>query len=321
VIGVSINYRLGPFGFMASSEIQDEGSMNAGLKDQLMALQWIYENIEAFGGDPEKITIWGESAGAESVAMLLMAYGGKLKNLFRGAIMESGSSTTQQYYPVSYWQPQYNNITKLVGCDQDKDTLGCLRAVDIDKLAHVLNITNGLLTKTYQPTVDGDFIPDFPKTLLAQRKFVNVPMISGANLDEGTSFGPGNVNTTQQIQAWLEKSIPTLSQSTINTLLKLYPNDPSEGSPYGTGDLYSNSTFGLQYKRGASIGGDFVMIGPRRFTCETWARAGAKVYSYNWNQSDYTTAPQAGSTHFQEVVYVFDNPSSTFPQSEGNILS
>lgn len=320
VIGVSINYRLGPFGFMASSEVEDDGSMNAGLKDQLMALRWINENIEAFGGDPDKVTIWGESAGGMSVSMLLIAYGGKLKHLFRGAIMESGSLTTQQYYPVSHWQEQYNNITKLVGCDQEKDTLKCLRAVDIDKLAPVLNVTNGMITQTYGPTIDGDFIPDWPKSLMAKGKFVKVPMISGANLDEGTAFGPGNVNTTEDIQNWMEKKIPTLSKSTIKTILKLYPNDPSQGSPYGTGDLYSNSTFGLQYKRGASIGGDTHMIGPRRLMCETWAKAGEKVYSYNWNQSDYTTAPQSGSTHFQEVVYVFDNPATSFPQSKGKNL-
>ncbi|OZJ04896.1 hypothetical protein BZG36_02513 [Bifiguratus adelaidae] len=318
VIGVSINYRLGAFGFLASSEVLHAGDMNNGLKDQILALRWIQENIGAFGGDPTKVTIWGESAGGESVAMLLTAYGGKLNGLFRGAIMESGSSTTQQYLPVGAWQGQYRNLTKFAGCDKAADSLQCLRTAPIEKLVTFFNVTNGLghtLIK-YNPTVDGDVIPQWPKDLLAQGKFVNVPMISGANLDEGTAFGAGKVDTTKELSAWLTQSYPTLHKSTVSEILRLYPNDPSIGCPYGTGNLYSNKTFGLQYKRGSSIGGDIVMVAPRRLTCETWTKAGAAVYSYNWNQSDYTTPPQAGSTHFQEVVYVFDNPAKSFPQSK-----
>lgn len=291
--------------------------MNNGLKDQLLAIRWIKENIEAFNGDANKITIWGESAGGESVAMLLMAYGGKLQGLFQGAIMESGSATTQQYEPMSYWQPQYETITKMVGCDNQKSSLECLRQVDINKLVPAVNMSDGHITKSYGPTIDGDFIPDWPKNLLQQGRFVKVPMISGANLDEGTSFGPGNVNTSQQIENWLNTTYTSLKPSTIAKILDLYPNNPALGSPYGTGHLYTNATYGLQYKRGSAIGGDIVMVGPRRLMCEVWSNAGEDVYSYNWNQSDYGTAPQAGSTHFQEVVYVFDNPSSTFPQSSG----
>lgn len=291
--------------------------MNLGLKDQLLAFRWVKENIEAFGGDPNQITIWGESAGGESVAMHLFAYGGKLEGVFQRAIMESGSATTQQYYPVSHWQSQYDKIIKLTGCNKQKDSLECLRTVDIKKLVPIVNVTNGIITKNYSPTVDGDYIPDWPKNLLAQGRFVRVPMISGANLDEGTSFGPGNVNTTKQVKQFLRKFSKSLTSSSINTLLRLYPNVPALGAPYGTGDLYSNETFGLQYKRGASIGGDLVMVGPRRLMCETWSKAGAVVYSYNWNQSDYGTPVWIGSTHFQEVVYVFDNPSPTFPQSSG----
>lgn len=317
IIAVSINYRLGPFGFLASEEVQKEGSLNNGLKDQVAALNWIKENIEAFNGDPSQITIWGESAGGESVAMLMIAYGGKLKSLFHRGIMESGSATTQQYRPISYWQEQYVNITKLAGCANQSDTLDCLRKVDINKLVPIVNVTNGMIKKTYSPTIDGDFIPDWPKNLLRSGKFVKIPIISGANMDEGTSFGPGNVNTTDQIVNWLSTTYTGLKNSTIKKILSLYPNNPTKGSPYGTGNLYSGPAYGDQFKRGSAIGGDIVMIGPRRLTCEVWSEAGVDVYSYNWNQSDYGTGASAGTTHFQEVVYVFDNPSSSFPVSGG----
>jgi carboxylesterase type B len=71
IIGITINYRLGPWGYLASSEILDDGAANAGLRDQRMAFQWIKENIAAFGGDCDKITIMGESAGATCELMFL----------------------------------------------------------------------------------------------------------------------------------------------------------------------------------------------------------------------------------------------------------
>jgi carboxylesterase type B len=317
IVAVSINYRLGPFGFLASEEVQKDGSLNNGLKDQVAALKWIKDNIEAFNGDSSQITIWGESAGGESVSMLMLAYGGKLKSLFHRGIMESGSATTQQYRPISYWQEQYVNITKLVGCDKQSDTLKCLRQADINKLVPVMNVTNGMIRKTYSPTIDGDFIPDWPKNLLQSGRFTKIPIISGANMDEGTSFGPGNVNTTDQIVHWLSTGYTGLKNSTIQKILTLYPDNPTKGSPFGTGNLYSEPVYGSQFKRGSAIGGDIVMIGPRRLTCEVWNEAGVDVYSYNWNQTDYGTPGSAGTTHFQEVVYVFDNPSTSFPQSSG----
>ena len=91
-IGITLNYRLSAWGFISSSEVTGTGNTNLGLRDQRMALQWIQENIGAFGGDPAKVTIWGESAGAMSVGYHLIAYGGRDDRLFRAAIMESEGS-------------------------------------------------------------------------------------------------------------------------------------------------------------------------------------------------------------------------------------
>jgi len=76
MIGVSLNYRLSVFGFLIGKEAQEAGATNIGLRDQRLALHWIKENIAAFGGAPEKVTIWGESSGAESVAAQVLAYNG-----------------------------------------------------------------------------------------------------------------------------------------------------------------------------------------------------------------------------------------------------
>ncbi|KAI9286940.1 cholinesterase [Umbelopsis sp. AD052] len=315
IVAVSINYRVGPLGFLVSEEVQKEGSLNNGLKDQVAALLWIKQNIEAFNGNSSQITIWGESAGAESVSMLMLAYGGKLESLFHRGIMQSGSATTQQYHPISYWQEKYAIITQLVGCDKQSDTLDCLRQVDINKLVFMVNVAHERIKRHFAPTIDGDFILDWPKNLLQNGKFMKIPIISGANMDEGTSFGPGRIFSTDEVKNWLNTAYAGLNSSSIQKILTLYPDDPTEGSPFGTGNLYSGLIFGNQFKRGSAISGDITLIGPRRLSCEVWDKADLDVYSYNWNQSDYGVPGFFGTTHFQEVIYVFDNPSTAFPQS------
>lgn len=91
IIAVSINYRLGGWGFLASKEVAAAGELNIGLFDQRLALRWIQENIQAFGGDPTKVTIGGESAGGFSVGYHLTAFDGVSDGLFRGAILQSGN--------------------------------------------------------------------------------------------------------------------------------------------------------------------------------------------------------------------------------------
>lgn len=90
IIAVSINYRLAEWGFLYGQAVQDSGNTVLGFRDQRLALQWVQENIKAFGGDPSRVTIQGESAGGTSIAALLLAYGGRDDGLFSGAIAESG---------------------------------------------------------------------------------------------------------------------------------------------------------------------------------------------------------------------------------------
>lgn len=93
VIAVSMNYRLGMWGFLQTPGLVAEGSSNAGLMDQRLALRWIQENIASFGGDPSRVIVWGESAGAQSIAYQLFSYDGRNDGLYRGAILESGGPT------------------------------------------------------------------------------------------------------------------------------------------------------------------------------------------------------------------------------------
>lgn len=131
IIGVSIAYRLSGWGFLDSNEIRAAGVTNIGMYDQRKALYWIQENIAAFGGDPNRVTIWGESAGAGSVGIHLIAYGGRDDGLFHGAMCESGNSILlgPTNYDVSDGQMIYDNITAAVGCSGSADTLGELKNV------------------------------------------------------------------------------------------------------------------------------------------------------------------------------------------------
>lgn len=101
VMAVDMNYRLGMWGFLQTPGLVAEGSSNAGLLDQRLALRWIQENIAAFGGDASRVVVWGESAGAQSIAYHLFSYEGRNDGLYRGAIMESGGPTGMNYL-ISY---------------------------------------------------------------------------------------------------------------------------------------------------------------------------------------------------------------------------
>lgn len=152
-------------------------------------------------GDPNKITIWGESAGALSVGMHLTAYGGRDDCLFRGAIMESGNPVF--YGNLGSWnRTSFTTAVNSLGCSSASDKLQCLRQIPFATLNAWINTTQSFLG--WQPLVDGDFIQGYTSLQLKRGQFVHVPIISGANSDEGTAFGPIGINSTQDFLNRLE---------------------------------------------------------------------------------------------------------------------
>ena len=200
---MTLNYRLSAWGFLSSSEVASSGNTNLGLRDQRLALQWIKENIRAFGGDPEKVTIWGESAGAMSVGAHLIAYGGRDDGLFRGAIMESGGSITASPMNDTGYQAMYDEVVAKVSCSSAANTLQCLREVPFEELNSVLNGTDGNPAYSFSPVADQDLVRGRGSVQLDQHEFIKVPILAGTNTDEGASFGPTGINTTEQFYAYL----------------------------------------------------------------------------------------------------------------------
>lgn len=316
IIAVSLNYRVAGFGFLASKEVLTAdgkvgGVANAGLYDQRLALRWIRENVATFGGDPDKVTIWGESAGAFSVAYHLTMFGGDSNDLFRAAIMESGTalgsalSSPEQLGDVGGYQEQFDNVTTMVGCSATGDKLQCLREAPYEALFEAFE------SQIYTPILDGNMLRKLPSESLRANATVQVPLLLGSNTDEGTAtfWGPrGVLNTTHDVAMWV-KSLNggDLTASSVERLLRLYPDDPVQGCPFNTGtERFSDQ--GWQYKRGAAIATDLFVAAGRRSTATHFAKLSNDVYSYRFDQPPWdgeekliATVPPVYSTHFTEV--------------------
>ncbi|KAK4539832.1 hypothetical protein LTR36_010293 [Oleoguttula mirabilis] len=304
-IGVSINYRLGVWGFLQTPAILQEGSSNAGLLDQRMAMRWVHDNIAAFAGDPTRVTLWGESAGAQSIGLHLHSYGGRNDHLYQAAILESGGPVGTDLNPLPFYTAAYENLTRTVGCWSTPNPLACLRTLTSTQLFH------SNYTTTWNPTVDGDFLTAYPSQLAANGTFVHVPLLIGANSDEGVSFSThGLDNATAIFDNLLYWRNYALSPPSIRTLLDLYPNIPSEEPPYRD---HTNETFpayGLQWRRDAAIGGDLVIIAQRRKTCEEFVKGGVTdVYSYRFDTPLWNATAPVSVPHFVNVVFSFQNIS------------
>ncbi|NXX45373.1 CEL lipase, partial [Tricholaema leucomelas] len=189
VIVVTLNYRLGPLGFLSTGDENLPG--NYGLKDQHMAIAWVKRNIKAFGGDPDNITIFGESAGATSVSLQMLSP--KNKGLFKRAISQSGvalCSWAIQKDPLSWAK----KIGAKVGCPTYNTTVlaDCLRvsspkALTLAYHLDLIDLPVPLVhTLALSPVVDGDFLPDMPENLFGNA--ADIDYIAGVNDMDGHFF-------------------------------------------------------------------------------------------------------------------------------------
>ncbi|THH03903.1 hypothetical protein EW145_g5916 [Phellinidium pouzarii] len=226
LVVVTFNYRVGPYGFLASEEVQRNGSINAGLLDQRKALQWVQEHISQFGGDPNHVALSGDSGGAQSITLHLTASNGTPTNLFHAVIAESQSFPN--ILTVQQSQFQYDALIERVGCTNETDTLACLRSTDI----RFLQGNNTVVPYTgrkkapnflYGAVIDGDFLSGLPYNLFAQGKFVQVPSVFGDDTNEGTIFTPTDLNTTSHMDNFLADNFPNLTSSMLDTINTLYP--------------------------------------------------------------------------------------------------
>jgi carboxylesterase type B len=311
IIAVAMNYRLNMYGFLQTPQLLAEGSSNAGLLDQRMALRWVQENIGAFGGDPERVTVWGESAGAQSIAYQLFSYDGRDDGLYRAAILESGGPTGAQVQNLAYYTSPVENLTRTVGCWNATDQLACLRELSQEELFAAQP------SQVWNPLIDGDFLTAYPSQLIPSGNSVKVPLLTGANTDEGSNFRPTipTPDTTKDLEhAFAFWRMYSLSPPTVRRLLELYPDNPCVAPPHAVTNCsrFESLDRGSQWRRGADIGGDLVIISGRRKMCELYASplgGSQPVYSYRFDQRLWNRTDVEGIQHFDNVAFSFQNIS------------
>ncbi|KAF7595513.1 hypothetical protein BBP40_005849 [Aspergillus hancockii] len=333
VIGVSFNYRVSGFGFLSGCAINESGLANLGLYDQRMALHWIQENIAAFGGDPTRVTIQGESSGALSVGYHLLAYQGRDDGLFRAAIAESGSPlSSAALVPLDEQESMYQDVLNATGCLGAERSLDCLRRTPVDSLKATFQ------QKFFFPVIDGEMIAGFPSVALAQGIFVKVPLLIGSNTNEGTGYiasgSFGAINSPADLKAVITGFGPGkyLASKTLDALIHdyLHMSPLQVKADLGTVLVSPSSKYGSLYGHSTFYIGDYLVNAPRRYSTQMWAEHGVPVYSYRFNVVPNGISPQVlGAAHFQEVAFVFGNSdgvgytlnplSSSVPQIESQL--
>ena len=314
IIFVAVNYRVGGFGFLPGSEILADGSANLGLLDQRLGLEWVQDNIEAFGGDPGKVTIWGESAGSISVLDQMLLYDGNYtyngNPLFRAAIMNSGSIIPADPVDGVKGQAVYDTVVDSAGCSSATDTLACLREVDYETLLNATNSVCGLLSYcsvalSYLPRPDGTALTQSPEVLVESGKYAPVPFIVGDQEDEGTLFAlfQSNITTIDElVEYFTTYYFFDATQQQIQDLVATYPDITTDGSPFRTGDL---NNWYPQFKRLAAILGDLTFTLTRRGFLTVANSVKPEVPSWSYLSSyDYGT-PILGTFHGSDLLQVF----------------
>ncbi|KAJ6585113.1 Alpha/Beta hydrolase protein [Mycena capillaripes] len=229
VVVVVIQYRLGIFGFLAGQQIKDGGALNAGLLDQDFALRWVNKNIHKFGGDPNKVAIWGQSAGAGSVLQHVIARNGETSPpLFRAAITSSTFLVSHYQYNHRIPQTAFNEVVTQAGCNNTKP-LDCLRALDGATLEEInLNMILADFQGTFpfSPVVDGSFITQSPTDALLHGKHNGDILLSVTNVNEGVIFV--NQSVQYNVAEYVGNLFPLFGAKEKNAAASLYQ---SFGSP------------------------------------------------------------------------------------------
>ncbi|GAB1257538.1 carboxylesterase family protein [Aurantivibrio plasticivorans] len=294
VIVVTFNYRLGALGFMAhpalSATSSTGASGNYGIMDQQAALQWVQENIRAFGGDPNNVTIFGESAGGLSVHAHLASP--QSEGLFHRAIIQSGAYLLEQP-SLQDWEYLGLAMANAIGCPDQ--SLECLRNADVNTI--VANADPGALG--FLPIVDGDVLPTSVLTSLATGQFNKVPVMEGTTRDEYSLF--------VALQFALAGN-PVTEENFVSLITTLgFPIEVAAliASQYPLTDYASPSD------AFTALGTDFLFSCNSRTSLQLLSQH-TRTYAFEFNDPNapFTTLPFVGvpyrSAHTTEIQYLMD---------------
>jgi para-nitrobenzyl esterase len=295
-----LNYRLGIFGFFSHAELAKESGHNAsgnyGLLDQVAALEWVRKNIGAFGGDPGKVTIFGESAGSFSVSALMASP--LSRDLFQRAIGESGAFFGKTLVAKSLSDSEKSDA-KFAQTVFGTDSLKALREKPADELLQASLKEKNVIR--FVPDIDGYFLPEPAASIYASGKQAHVPLLAGWNADEGSyrSIFKDEKPSAQNFAAWAHKHFGDKAEE----LLRLYPAATDEEAKESAQALAGDQFIGystwkwlnMQLKTGQS-----------------------PVYRYRFEDAPPNATDEHGESrgayHSAEIEFVFDVlPSKNLP--------
>jgi len=300
---ITINYRLGIFGFFAHPELSAESghhaSGNYALLDQIAALQWVQKNIAAFGGDPGRVTIFGESAGSWAVNALMASP--LTKGLFQRAIGESGGSFSAMKTLADAEKEGEKLAASLASAPAatnseagktaaPQDALKSLRTKPAEELLKAVEL------ETVRPLVDGWVLPQDIATIFAQGRQNDVPLIVGYNADEGTTLAPQGAYLNAMM---FVGGIHQRYGASADQMLKIYPAASDEQAVSSFYSAYRDQVFGWEMR--------------------AWARLATKTGhqpAYLYYFSRRPPGPQSAKLrafHASEIAYVFGNFVWPFP--------
>lgn len=305
VVVVTFNYRLSSLGFFAHPALAEEGSPvgNQGMLDQQMVLEWVRDNIEAFGGDPGNVTIFGQSAGSGSVCMHLVSPGSR--GLFHRAISQSGGCTTRQNTDRDTLNAQLDAYVEDVGCGDADDVIACLRSKPVEDVVNLetTDRTMGLegIANIFGVVIDGEggFLPEPPLDYFERGDIAKVPYILGSNTEESQLY-------------FLFADVPETEEEYLAELAERYGDFADR-----VAEMYPSSRFDGDYRAAmARIVGDAGLVCGTHDTARRAVSAGLEAYMYNFNITWSIANGILGPTHAAEISHVFGTPYMETPENE-----
>lgn len=317
VVLVSMNYRLGVFGFMAHPAFAAEYNGDLGLEDQRAALRWVKRNIAAFGGDPDNVTVGGESAGAGSVCQHLVSPE-QVAGLFHKALVQS-AACLQPLPSVEEAQQFGLKVAAEVGCTDPVTALQCLRKAPLKILLDAGAKVAGSAVMSFGPTIGNQTVPRSMAAALKTGDLVKVPVIMGGARDElrlyvGYDVQAGHTVTAENFMAWLEKiygnSEREKQQRIPEQIARQYPLTEGVSPPAQLGTIMSDYTplVGINnclYLRTGAAFARYVPVYQFEFADRNAPVIGVGIPA----QPD--PGFELGAVHSSELNYLFPNLSNT----------
>ena len=305
VVVVTIHYRLGPLGFLVHPLLSRESTQgvsgNYGLQDQIAALQWVQKNIAAFGGNPDRVTIFGQSAGSRSVNLLMLSP--LSAGLFHRAIAQSGGPIIGSEYLNPNFNGDMANVSKMgeklatrLGCDKAADVPAALRAKSAQEIIAAADCNTRLFDDEalfFAPVFDGWVLPQNPLTAFEEGRQHDVPIIVGSTANEGTLYLDGETDLSlEKYQSFLNVRF----SGETPQALAMFPAPTAEDVPSAIDRLITVAA----------------NAEPARFVAQNMERKNTPAYLYQFTRRpDTALARKMGVHHGIDLAYVFGNMKSS----------